>query len=239
VAALVSALPVLRPWEYFNESVSVQNAWRYFGDEGVDLGQRVPELARYYKEQLKPAGEIPYDEYGVTDEEEKRRSLELRSHKKHAGDESAIVTGTFFISAQWLHPRRLYDYEAFRRAQPVARFGNLLVYRGTFYLPWVRARNLFEQAIDKLYLPTPDEAQAERLLSESVALYPQAYGVSVELGNLLAARGARAEAICAYELAKQHAPPGDALIPLLAQQIRRIATEPPAAVPPLRNPWLE
>jgi hypothetical protein len=40
VAAGISALPVMRPWEYFNEIVGSKNAYLYFSDEGVDLSQR-------------------------------------------------------------------------------------------------------------------------------------------------------------------------------------------------------
>jgi cytochrome c-type biogenesis protein CcmH/NrfG len=84
-----------------------------------------------------------------------------------------------------------------------------------------------------------DVAAAERLLSEAMALYPQDYRVALELGNLLAERGARHEAVRAYELARSHAPPGDKMVELLTRQIERIVTEPREKVPPLRNAWLE
>ena len=45
VAAVVSALPQMRPWEYFNEFVGgAANAYKFFSDEGVNLGQRSKEL---------------------------------------------------------------------------------------------------------------------------------------------------------------------------------------------------
>jgi hypothetical protein len=47
--ALVSAIPVLRPWEYYNELVGGKdNAWQYLADESMDSGQRTKELADYY-----------------------------------------------------------------------------------------------------------------------------------------------------------------------------------------------
>src|SRR6202044_1923021 len=58
VLAMVSALPVVRPWEYFNEFVGTSNASKYFSDEGVDLDQRTKELAAYYRAALKPAGDL-------------------------------------------------------------------------------------------------------------------------------------------------------------------------------------
>ncbi len=61
LAAAASALPVMRPWEYYNEAVGgATNGYRYFDDEGVDLSQRTKEMARYYREVLQPAGEVPY-----------------------------------------------------------------------------------------------------------------------------------------------------------------------------------
>lgn len=46
-AAAGSALPQMRPWEYFDEFVGgTANAYKYFVDEGGHLGQRAKELAR-------------------------------------------------------------------------------------------------------------------------------------------------------------------------------------------------
>src|SRR5216683_2088841 len=67
LAAAASALPVMRPWEYYNEAVGgATNGYRYFDDEGVDLSQRTKEMARYYREVLQPAGEVPYIDYEAT-----------------------------------------------------------------------------------------------------------------------------------------------------------------------------
>lgn len=242
LAALVSAIPVMRPWEYYNELAGgAENAYRYFNDEGLDLGQRSLELLRYYDEHLREAGEIPYDEYRLFDEERKRRGIRVHSWKSEdgAGDESDNVSGTFFMNAASLAPKRIYDYAAFRSAEPVARFGNLFVFRGTFHLPWLRSSNLSVRALEAIYSPANDVVTGERLLTESVELYPKAWGVALELGNLLAKRGARAEAIRAYEIARKNTPPGDAIIELLTRQIERVSKEPPESVPPLRNPWAE
>jgi len=44
--AAASALPVVRPWEYYNELIGgPENAYLYFADEGVDLGQHEPPAA--------------------------------------------------------------------------------------------------------------------------------------------------------------------------------------------------
>ena len=78
VAAAVSALPVMRPWEYFNEVIGgPKNGYLYFSDEGVDLGQRAKELAEYYHRVLEPSGEVPIIFYGpIGDVEEEARGLD-------------------------------------------------------------------------------------------------------------------------------------------------------------------
>jgi hypothetical protein len=59
-AAAASALPVLRPWEYYNEIIGgTKNGYLYFSDEGIDVGQRGKELATYYHQILEPTGEVP------------------------------------------------------------------------------------------------------------------------------------------------------------------------------------
>lgn len=198
IAALASALPVMRPWEYYNELIGGgRYAYRYFNDEGLDLGQRTEDLVRYYEANLRPAGEVPFDDYGLSKEERQRRNIRTLSWEDEEPD-SDLITGTVFLNAASLAPRRIYDYAPFRQAQPVARFGNLLVYRGEFHLPWLRASKRLWRAMDLLYSQNQDVATAERLLTESVAMYPQAYPAAIELGNLLNHRGARDEAIIAH-----------------------------------------
>ncbi|MBA3715244.1 MAG: tetratricopeptide repeat protein [Pyrinomonadaceae bacterium] len=238
--ALVSALPVVRPWEYYNELVGgAANAFRYFNDEGIDLGQRTADLVRYYNKYLKASTEIPYVEYYLTRAERTRRGIRARSLNVQGSDPSDVVTGTFFIGAQALAPSHLYDQAAFREAEPIERIGNLLVFRGTFNLPWLRARTLYLRAKQALYSEANDAATAERLLTEVVELYPQDYSAAIELGNLLAKRGARNEAIRVYQLAKSYAPSGDEITLLLARQIELIIANPPESVPPVRNPKAE
>jgi len=239
VAASVSALPVARPWEYFNELVGgPANAYRYFNDEGVDLSQRTADVARYYDQRLRAAGEVPFDDYGVSKEERQRRGMTMRSWDDEEFD-ADVITGTVFINATNLAPRRIFDYEVFRQAQPVERFGNLLVYRGQFHLPWLKASKRLWKAMELIYAAEPDLKTAERLLAEAVESYPKAYPAALELGNLRAKRGARDEAISAFEIAKANAPPNDEIIVLLARQIERLRREPPEFLPPVRNPWLE
>jgi hypothetical protein len=48
VVAMASAIPVLRPWEDYNELVGgTGDAWHHLSDESLESGQRTKELATY------------------------------------------------------------------------------------------------------------------------------------------------------------------------------------------------
>ncbi len=244
---LASAIPVVRPWEYFNVLAGgTDGAYRSFSNEGLDLGQREREAVAYYRERLAPAGVVPYWFYpwGIGGPgEELARHYGIRGHwstsPDGAGDASATLTGTFFFNAEGLPPIRLYDFAAFRDAKPVARFGNLFVYEGSFVLPWYRALTLVDRANDLMKSASPDLAAAERLQAEAVELYPQDYGSAIVLGNLAARRGDREAAIRAFSLAKANLRAGSALHPILEEHLRRLATEAPQSLPEVRDPFAE
>ncbi len=245
--ALASAVPVPRPWEYFNAlGGGTENAYRAFSNEGVDLAQRQREAVAYYRERLAPAGVVPYWFYPFRwsgPSPELARHYGIRGHwptsPDGAGDEAATLTGTVFFSAEELTPTRLYDPVAFRDARPVARFGNLLVYQGSFSVPSYRASALASRADDLMKSASPDLATAERLMAEAVALYPQDYGSAIVLGNLAARRGDRAEAIRAFTIAKNNLREGNALHPILAAHLSRLAREAPESLPEVRDPFAE
>ncbi|MET0386467.1 MAG: tetratricopeptide repeat protein [Polyangiales bacterium] len=237
IGLLASALPVVRPWEYYNELVGSADAWRYFSDDGVDIRQRGPEIAAYYAAHVAGSGEPAYDFYGLPADEKKARGLQLRALEQDPVD-SDTLQGTLFVNARWLTPRPTYDFGLFREAQPVARYGNLVVLRGTFHARWLRAakrRELVGQAL------TTDRARAEKLLEEVVAIYPEDYRSSFELGNMLLERGATDAARRAYQLSHDHAPPADLIVGALAAQIALLSRSDvaSASLRPIRNPWLE
>jgi tetratricopeptide (TPR) repeat protein len=243
--ALISAMPVIRPWEYYNEiAAGPANAFHRFNDEGLEAGQRVKELATYYHQQLEPKGIVPYVDYWFFfhDEEFKRRGIRtLQNEWDHdeSSDTSDLVSDTIVVNAKWLAPDPWFDYPPLRSAQSIERFGNLLVYRGSFHLPKQRAWRLFLRGLAALYSDKPDLARAERLLRAASATAPELYFINIELGNLLAQRGDREEAIRAYTSAKTYAPAGESILGLLTQQIERISREDAKSIPPIRDPILE
>lgn len=243
--ALLSAVPVMRPWEYFNETVGTANAHLYFNDEGVDLGLRTKEIVEYYSRNLKPQGEIPYVDYLSPPMERERRGLDWvgkdleRDEKKFSGEN---LSGTFIIGAIELAPVLFWDDgKDFRESTPVARFGNVFVFKGTFPISSAaQARSLYYQAVyGKIYVAEPDIKDGIRMLSQSVTLDPKAFFVALELGNQHLKLGNREEALKAYRIAKENAPVSDDIGELLIRQIERVETEPLTQIEPLRNPGVE
>jgi hypothetical protein len=236
--AAFSALPVVRPWEYYNELVGgASQAWRSFTDDGLDNSQRRRELAQYYDTHVRGTGKAAYDYYGISHEEAQARRISFHSLEQDLPD-SDVLSGTVFVSAREITPRRTYDLAVFRDTPPSARFGNLLVFEGDYRLPWLPAARRWSGIWEALSHHQPDAARAERLLREVLQIYPQDYRAAFELGNLLVTRNDYAGAVTAYRGAREHAPPGE-LVSALDGQIASLVAPGAAGVRPLRDPWLE
>jgi hypothetical protein len=242
VGAGVSALPVLRPWEYYNEIIGGKDkAYLYFNDEGVEQSQRMKEMARYYHEVLEPAGEVPFIQYGVNPPELKGRGLDWAGRDRER-DEARLAgptfSGTILIGANFLGKRYGFDLPALREATPTARFGNLFVYRGSFVVPGLLAEDRYWTALSKLYAEKPDIPAGEELLRQSAALDPNAFYVNIHLGSVCLRRGSRKDALAAYRAALEHAPEG-VFRRQIEEQIRRVSVEPLNQIPELRDPIFE
>jgi hypothetical protein len=243
LAAALSALPQMRPWEYFNEFVGgTANAYKYFYDDGVDIGQRSKELAQYYRRELKPNGLRPVCFYNTSDSEKAARGIEcFGSDKLH--DRALIElperSGTVFAAPSDFLPQSYWDRAALRDATPVQRLGNLFIFRGSFHLPGQAARVFYYRGLDKIYGDTPDDAEAEKAFRRSVELDPTAYFVQMEIGNLCLKRGSREESVRAYIEALRYAPDESGIRSALQHQIQRLSSDALAGISPLRDPNLE
>jgi hypothetical protein len=241
--AVVSAVPVMRPWEYFNEIIGgTKNAYLYFSDEGVDLGQRVREPAEYYHRFLEPAGNVTLLEYRpIGLPEERGRRLDWLGHDPKR-DEPRIISpvfwGTVAMDARFLGKKPFWD-SAYLRDAAVARFGNLLIFQGRCSCGGLLAQGRYKDALSMIYREKPDFEAGERLLRQSVSLDPSAFFAFIELGNVCMKRGAREDALQAYSDGLRHSLNDPALRRSIEEQIRRVSSEPLNQLPELRNPFLE
>jgi hypothetical protein len=135
LVAAVSAVPQMRPWEYFNEFVGgTANAYKYFSDEGVDLAQRSKELAEYYQRELKPNGLRPVCFYDTSDSEKAARGIDcLGSDKVH--DRALIElpgkVGDYLCRAIGPYSTGLLGSRCFAPSYPHTAIGK------PFCLPWL------------------------------------------------------------------------------------------------------
>jgi tetratricopeptide (TPR) repeat protein len=234
----------MRPWEYFNEIVGgTANGHKYFDGEGVDLYQRVNELRTYYHEVLAPQGELPYVFYLVPDIENPSRTFDRvrRSGERDRGKwDGPLATGIFITGANEISPSWVWDKKSFRDAEPIERFGNLFVFRGTFDIRPMRAQGLSHYAAFLIYGPEPDIEQAIVMLEEAFSLDPRAFFVALDLGNQYLKLGKRDEALNAYQNALANCPDEDPNKASIADQIQRLKNSASLdGIQPLRNPAME
>nr|MBA3770384.1 hypothetical protein [Blastocatellia bacterium] len=225
LVAAVSAVPQMRPWEYFNEFAGgKENAHLYFNDEGVDLSQRIGEVADYYHRELKPSGEIPFIAYFSNATDRKARGMDWVGRVPERDlprFEPEMVTGTFFIGANELGESTWWDIgKPFRGTEPVARFGNIFVFRGSFPRPTAMlARGIFYRTIyATIYTHEPNIPAAIEGIERSLALDGKCFFVSLELGNQYLKLGDREGALRAYRISHANAPRTDSIYDLIGEQ---------------------
>jgi hypothetical protein len=150
----------------------------------------------------------------------------------------ATITGTILIGGSDTAPAIWSDNKALRDARPVDRIGTVLVYRGTYYLPNLRASALFDKATILFDEPTPDLEKIEPLLKEGLGLRPSDFLGWMMIGNLNLLRGRRSEALAAYEKARDNTPPSP-FRTLFEEQLQRMIAQPAGSVKPMRDPGIE
>jgi hypothetical protein len=251
-AAFAMTIREPRLWEYHNELVGGSaGAWRYFENEGLDLGQRYGEVAAFYHREIAPGGLPLYSGHWVMSLMENQwrgAHVDLRHRVARLDDDNVagVYDGWFVYSIQDELPRPERDWKpdvVFKDMQRVARFGFITVWRGRQTNPLGRAVSLGDKVMEYIYRKNGDDwTLVARRLEEVVAVRPQAVDAGIELGNAYLRLGDANRAIQAYRrLLEQHkAPLDDKVAAQLREQVARIERgEALATIAPLRNPWLE
>lgn len=249
VATLGLTIRETRLWEYHNELAGGSaDAWRAFGNEGLDLGQRAFELADFNARVMAPSGLPVYSAYWFG--EEQGRALGLRYTRRVASLDDTNIAGIYegwFIVPMNMHlpmPQADYDpAEYFAGLERVARLGFVEVWRGRQVVPKSRAFALGERIVEYVHDHGGDDWEKVATRAREVLdVLPHAFPMAIERGNALLRLGRRAEAIAAYR--QPIAADTGLLDALTREQLeRRIAElergEALAGLRPLPNPWLE
>jgi tetratricopeptide (TPR) repeat protein len=231
LAATISALPQRRIWEYHNALAGGSaNAGKYFNNESVDLGQRSTELIAYYKSHV--TDHDAHIDYWVSDVVLKSVGIPPSTFDFDKPI-SSEVSGWFFAEASSLAPHHRYDLAGLREATPIARFGDLIIFHGTYHLPGLVAGAMYWRAKQLTYLDPPDPVKAEALFHRVVELEPHSYPASIELGNYALKRQDIPAALAWYRQALEDAPPQ--FRSNIAEQIAKLGTASASSVPPLHN----
>ena len=230
-----SVLPLRRPWEYHNVIAGgTENAWKQFNNESLDLAQRSTELIAFYKANV--TTNDCHMGYWLTTVVMKSGGIPLTSFDFDKPI-SLDVSGWFFMRSGDLSPQHHFDLAALREAKPTARFGNLMIYRGTYHVPGYVASAMYWRAKHLMYLNPPDPVKAEALTRRVIELEPTDYTSAIDLGNFALKRQEIPEALSWYRNALSHAPPQ--FTANIAEQIARLSPGSGATVPPLHNPSQE
>jgi hypothetical protein len=249
LVAIATTIREPRLWEYHNELAGGSaNGYRYFGNEGLDLGQRFAEVRAFHDRVIAPSGLPLYSDYWMGEEQTRAAGLHYRRRVESLEDTNVEgrYEGWFLYSMSDTLPWPQWDWDpkdVFKDLQLVRRFGYVGLWKGRQVRPQTRASSLSAKVIDYIYEEGGDDwALVARKLEEVVALMPQKVDSGIELGNAYLRLGKGAEAITAYRrLLEQDKAPVDGLIraQLEAQIARIAASDDPARVERLRNPWLE
>jgi hypothetical protein len=230
----VAILPERRIWEYHNAFAGGSaEAWRKFDNESVDLGQRSGEFIQYAKANISPAE--PIVNYWMLKEHMMAEGVhDWDPTPDQVGD--GHITGWMVWRASSLPVNNWHEVESMRDIAPTARFGNVFLYHGTFYLPAVAAGTLNWNAARLMEEKGGDRKLAERYLMRVVQLDPEAVSAWVELGNFALERHEKQAALEDYARAlnnEKHDPDVRADI---ERQIAVVKASTSPDIAPMRNP---
>lgn len=245
------AVTALEPrlWEYHNALAGgSRDGWQAFGNEGVDLGQRYHEIRDVYRRRIAPSGEPFYAAYWLLEQQADADGVIVRRRVESIDDDN--VEGRY---AGWVaytmtdtesQPEFGWDAEAALRDMVLLeRHGIVGIYRGHQTLPLVRARGLYDAVVRYVYEDKgSDWDKVARRLDEAMPWIPQHVGAAVELANARARLGDGRASAAALRglLAQDKAPVDDRLRVQFEARVAELeAGADAAALPLLRNPWLE
>ncbi len=247
VATFALTIREPRLWEYHNELAGgTANAWRAFGNEGLDIGQRAFELAEFHDAVIAPTGMPLYSGYWFGEEQAKALGLNYARRVVDLDDDNAegIYEGFFVYGMENHNAYPQWDHdpvEMFAGLERVARIGHIEVWRGRQARPKARAYSLSDRIGEYIYEQGGQDWEKVAARSRDVlAVLPKRFPDAIELGNALLRLGRGEEALAAYRQPLSY----DVMDPLTRKQLERRVAElergdEVASLKPLVNPWRE
>lgn len=249
VSAFAMTIREPRLWEYHNELAGGSaNAWRYFSNEGLDLGQRFNEIRTFHDREIASSGQPLYSGVWLVESQIRAARLAYRPRVETLDDTNVegVYEGWFVYANTDRLPLPQTDWdpeEVFKELTLAAQLGNVGIWRGRQVRPKTRASSLAFRVMEYLYKEDGEDwALVARRLEEVAALMPYKVDAGVELGNAYLRLGQRDAALAAYRrLLEQKKLPLDAKVAgQLRAHIARIESgEALATIEPMRNPWME
>jgi len=246
LALIIATLPEPRLYEFHNRLAGgSQDAWRYFDNESVQLGQRAHEARAFY-EAVIVHQDLPF--FGARSRQFEGAGVQGRYWVESLDDDNVegVFEGYFLSTMSSLNPAPEFDWDPdtfYADTEQVHRAGHLLIRKGRIVDPRARARGIGARLYDYLYRDKGEDWDLVARRSEEVLqVDPFAIPVYLELGNARLRLGQREPALAAYrDLLEQTRFPVDAaILARLREHIARIeASEHLDGIDPMRNPWLE
>jgi hypothetical protein len=248
-AAFAMTIREPRLWEYHNELAGGSaNAWRYFHNEGLDLGQRFAEIRKFHDREIAPSGLPMFSDYWMMETQVRAAGLRYRRLVENLQDDNVagVYDGWFVYPDVARMPVPQFDWDprvVLKDMRMVADLGNVGIWRGRLVRPKARAESMYGKVMDYIYKENgKDWALVAKRLEEVASVSPAMLGAAAELGNAYLRLGDREHAMRAYRrpLEQDKMPVDAALAGRFREQIARVeASADPEQVPLLRNPWLE
>jgi hypothetical protein len=249
LVALLMTAREPRLWEYHNELAGgTSDAWRYFANESIDLGQRFHEVNEYGDHAIAKSGLPLYYDYWFMQEQADGAGLPMtrRVRSMHDDNVAGIYEGWFAAAVMLDKPMPEFDWDpavAYKDLHLVARLGHVQLRRGRQVLPLARADSMAGVVMEYIYKERGNDwALVAQRLEEVMQVIPYQIGAGVELGNAYQRLGRREAARGAFQSVLDAS--GDRIDALtrgqLQQQLALLDSDVPLAqVPLLRNPMME
>ncbi|MEM6797125.1 MAG: hypothetical protein AAF725_24340, partial [Acidobacteriota bacterium] len=199
-----------RLWEFHNALAGgTAGAAELFNNEGVHLGQRLPEVERFWRQELgAPPGPL-YALLPIIEEEAVSLGLPLARRVRSIEDDNVggRYSGLFLAPSGWSRRPWADDLAPLER---VARLGNVELLAGDVESPELRASGLIQAVGEYLNAnPNPDWATLALRMEELVEVRPGSATGWILLGNCRVALRDRDAALRAFRRASETVPPGD------------------------------